>query len=82
MRHVIPRYSDLIEPEDVAVSVAMATGVTWLPHKPDTCDDDPDDEHDNEADGLTKCGDCKGSGWYVGIIERRRCPTCDGAGWV
>jgi DnaJ-class molecular chaperone len=27
-----------------------------------------------------RCEDCKGSGWYVGIVERRPCPTCDGTG--
>ena len=27
-----------------------------------------------------RCDDCKGSGWYVGIVERRVCPTCDGSG--
>jgi len=25
-----------------------------------------------------RCGDCKGSGWYVGIVERYPCPTCKG----
>ena len=29
-----------------------------------------------------KCTDCKGSGWYVGLVERRKCPTCDGEGYV
>ena len=29
-----------------------------------------------------KCDDCKGSGWYVGIVERRYCPTCDGSGYL
>lgn len=27
-----------------------------------------------------KCTDCKGSGWYVGLIDRRECPTCGGEG--
>ena len=38
------------------------------------------------ADGLfgslseTKpsCEDCKGTGWYVGVVERYPCPTCQG----
>ncbi len=27
-----------------------------------------------------RCDDCKGEGWYVGIIERKPCPTCGGSG--
>lgn len=50
----------------------------------DECDPDQDDSkpYDHEADGLEPCNDCKGSGWYVGLIDRRYCPTCDGAGYV
>jgi hypothetical protein len=29
-----------------------------------------------------KCDDCKGSGWYVGIVEKRYCPTCGGSGYL
>lgn len=29
-----------------------------------------------------KCTDCKGSGQYVGALERRDCPTCGGDGWA
>lgn len=35
-----------------------------------------------DEEGLIDCGDCKGSGWYVGAFERYYCPTCDGAGKV
>ena len=27
-----------------------------------------------------RCDDCKGSGWYVGVVERYPCPTCGGSG--
>lgn len=37
--------------------------------------------YDDEQDHL-RCGDCKGTGWYVGFTERRYCPTCDGSGFV
>jgi hypothetical protein len=44
--------------------------------------DDPDDEpYDDEKDH-TRCPDCKGSGYYVGFLERRLCPTCDGSGFL
>ena len=44
----------------------------------DELQDEPyDDEQDHE-----RCVDCKGSGWYVGLIERRYCPTCDGSGYL
>ncbi len=36
-----------------------------------------DDEQDHD-----RCVDCKGSGWYVGLHERRYCPTCDGSGYL
>ena len=29
-----------------------------------------------------RCDDCRGSGWYVGLAERRHCPTCDGSGYL
>lgn len=41
-----------------------------------------DDSHDNEADGLRRCPDCKGRGWYVGATVREHCKTCDGSGWL
>jgi DnaJ-class molecular chaperone len=42
----------------------------------------PDDEpYDDEKDH-TRCPDCKGSGYYVGFLERRLCPTCDGSGYM
>lgn len=39
-------------------------------------DDLYDDAKDHE-----RCPDCKGSGYYVGLIEKYHCPTCDGSGW-
>lgn len=24
------------------------------------------------------CDDCKDTGWYIGLVERRKCPTCKG----
>lgn len=33
-------------------------------------------------DNLLPCADCKGSGWYVGMVERYYCPTCNGAGKI
>jgi DnaJ-class molecular chaperone len=36
-----------------------------------------DDAKDHE-----RCADCKGSGYYVGLMERSYCRACDGAGWV
>jgi hypothetical protein len=41
------------------------------------CEDMYDDEQDH-----TRCGDCKGTGWYVGFTERKYCPTCDGSGFM
>lgn len=38
----------------------------------------PVDDHE----AAKKCTDCKGSGWYVGMVERYYCPTCDEAGKV
>lgn len=35
-----------------------------------------------DEDHHVACEDCKGSGWYVGLVERRYCPTCDGSGWL
>ena len=29
-----------------------------------------------------RCDDCGGSGWYIGLVERRCCPTCDGSGYL
>jgi hypothetical protein len=40
-----------------------------------------DEPYDDEADHL-RCEDCQGSGWYVGLVERRLCPTCDGSGYL
>lgn len=45
-------------------------------------DEADDDQHDNEADGLRRCTDCKGSGWYIGATVREHCKTCDGSGWL
>jgi hypothetical protein len=43
--------------------------------------DEPDEPYDDEKDH-TRCPDCKGSGYYVGFLERRLCPTCDGSGFL
>jgi DnaJ-class molecular chaperone len=42
---------------------------------------DEDEPYDDEQDH-DKCEDCKGTGEYVGLNERRHCPTCDGSGYV
>lgn len=41
-------------------------------------------KHDPTDDDVVhdRCGDCSGSGWYVGLVERRHCPTCDGSGYL
>lgn len=43
--------------------------------------EDADEPYDDEKDH-TRCPDCKGSGYYVGFLERRLCPTCDGSGFL
>jgi hypothetical protein len=32
----------------------------------------------NPPELLLPCGDCRGRGEYVGLLERKRCPTCGG----
>lgn len=47
------------------------------------CDDGPyDDAPYDDTQDHDLCHDCKGSGWYVGFTDRRRCPTCDGSGYL
>jgi RecJ-like exonuclease len=41
----------------------------------------PELAYDDEADH-DRCEDCHGTGWYVGLVERRYCPTCDGSGYL
>ena len=41
----------------------------------------PEPAHDNEADGLIKCADCKGSGDDP-VRPGTACAACDGSGWV
>lgn len=43
---------------------------------------DIDEEVYDDAQDHTRCPDCKGSGWYTGLVEKRLCPTCDGSGWL
>ena len=31
---------------------------------------------------VEQCEDCKGIGVYVGLLERRQCPTCGGSGEI
>jgi len=53
-------------------------GVVLEAEESDLDDDEPyDDEQDH-----TRCADCHGSGYYVGFMERRLCPTCDGSGFL
>lgn len=40
-------------------------------------EDGYDDLQDHEL-----CDDCKGSGFYVGLMEKKYCPTCDGSGYL
>ena len=41
----------------------------------------PETAYDDAKDHL-RCPDCKGSGYYVGLLERSLCKTCDGSGWM
>lgn len=57
------------------------TGTDWLVGQPKADDEDVSDSHDDASDH-TKCKDCRGKGVYEGLNERRKCPTCAGAGWL
>jgi hypothetical protein len=38
--------------------------------------------HEAVKETVEQCEDCKGIGVYVGLMERRPCPTCDGRGEI
>ena len=41
-----------------------------------------DDDAYDDAQDHQQCVDCKGSGYYVGFLERSYCRSCDGSGWI
>ena len=43
--------------------------------------DEDEDEYDDEQDHK-RCPDCRGTGFYVGFLERSYCTTCDGSGFL
>jgi hypothetical protein len=85
----LPRFDVEADPGD-----PNRLDIVWRPdldgyrlHVAGTFDVEPEPEdtlpgHDNEADGLIKCEECKGTGTYTGLWSVEHCKTCDGSGWL
>lgn len=72
-----PREQGLIEVE-VRVGADEPEGETLV--EVELIVGDPQVEVDE--DGLVTCADCRGTGVYVGLLDRKPCPTCDGRGRI
>jgi hypothetical protein len=57
--------------------------VIGQPHTPfrESAGSPPEELYDDAQDHQ-RCSDCKGSGYYVGFLERSFCRNCDGSGWI